>query len=439
MKKEAGIHFYINIANFNEVVENEEERGGVNHSVHALDTLFSSVAEYGKRIYPKLFVVEKITGSRLHLFVYGENTESCEAVLDIVAFASTASELMISDIGKYKSLKPFVLQAGACNGDFYEFEFAKESYEEMTTIGFACNYAAKLQALASLSCLAISESMYNYLKPEDRSIFIPKSDQLIHKYEQSRYFEARMQYLQAGMEEREVLRTIRDYANKRNLTNMSFQEVTRSLTLEKLSVSNGRKVKGIPMFADVRGFTAQFESDDSNLELMAQKTKGILEEMYDVTTKNRGIHVQFQGDREFSLYHDIGETKCFKDAVLAGMRMIDAVKPFAVHIGVGEAYGRMFAVRIGARGEKDNLLLGRVVNDADRLEDACAEEDQLVISAEVFEGLKEQDNFLAGQFVQKEDGSYATTIGYETYKNAVVYENQHKQTKRNQYNGAWRR
>ena len=42
MRRKEGCHFYINIANLNEVVTKEEERtGNVKHAVHALDTFFS--------------------------------------------------------------------------------------------------------------------------------------------------------------------------------------------------------------------------------------------------------------------------------------------------------------------------------------------------------------------------------------------------------------
>lgn len=93
--------------------------------------------------------------------------------------------------------------------------------------------------------------------------------------------------------------------------------------------------------------------------------------MYYVSMKHGGIHVQFQGDRELSLYHNIPgesnngisnpEKKCFKAAVLASMRMIDVVKPYSVHIGVGENFGPLYATKLGYRGEKDNILLGETV------------------------------------------------------------------------------
>ena len=34
MEKRTGLHFYINVRNFNDIVEDEEQREGVNHSIH---------------------------------------------------------------------------------------------------------------------------------------------------------------------------------------------------------------------------------------------------------------------------------------------------------------------------------------------------------------------------------------------------------------------
>ena len=332
----------------------------------------------------------------------------------------------------------FELQAGVAYGKFYEFVFERDSYEELTTIGFTCNYAAKLQNLASINSIAVSEDVYNAMDPVERMSFIRRTSPTIYKYEQSVYYEARIKQLKTRVNfNNERKDAIRSYANKRNLTDMQLPSVKKSLALEDLSTVIGRTIEGIPVFADVRDFTSQFNSDDSNLNEMAEKTRLLLEKMYATTVNHHGVHVQFQGDREFALYHNVENDKCFKDAVLGGMRMIDVVKPYSVHIGVGESFGKMYAVRIGAREEKDKLIIGRTVNNADQLEDEKAAADQLVISSEVYEGLKEQDLELAKQFRLVESGVYVTNQGFKAYTDQLKYAKQDKETKKHGYNGAW--
>lgn len=88
MEKSEGIHFYVNVENFNDVVLNEEQHTGkVNHSIHALDTFFTSIEYYGKTNFPKSFVVEKITGSRLHMYVVEDITKAYSIVQEVVKYA----------------------------------------------------------------------------------------------------------------------------------------------------------------------------------------------------------------------------------------------------------------------------------------------------------------------------------------------------------------
>ena len=50
MQKLKGIHFYINITNFNDIILDEESKTGeVTHAIHALDTFFTSVETFGKK------------------------------------------------------------------------------------------------------------------------------------------------------------------------------------------------------------------------------------------------------------------------------------------------------------------------------------------------------------------------------------------------------
>ena len=60
----------LNVKNLNDFIFTEEEKTGtVNHSIYAIDTYFSSVEAFGRKHYPDNLVIEKITGSRLHMYV----------------------------------------------------------------------------------------------------------------------------------------------------------------------------------------------------------------------------------------------------------------------------------------------------------------------------------------------------------------------------------
>ena len=448
MQKLEGIHFYINITNFNDIILDEESRTGeVTHAIHALDTFFSSVETFGKK-QSKSFVVEKITGARLHLYVVDDIESAFQIVKAVSAYSYKLAQYLNSDIPKYKTLKDFHINIGVAYGKFYDFEFVyKDGFSELTTIGYAANYAAKLQALSGLNRISIAEDIYSVLPEEEKKHFEKIDEPSIKKYGQDRYYTEHIDCIDSPVMISDAdMISAKDYANSDNLKDIDFAGVRAPLDFRSLSKTQCKKLDGIPVFADVRGFTCQFEEDDSNLEEMVQKTQKILNAMYQVSTEHGGIHVQFQGDRELSLYHNIpgqtengvyqSEQKCFKTAILASMRMIDTVKPYMVHIGVGEDFGRLFATKIGARGEKDNILLGETVIHADTMEDKYAGEDQVAITTEVYNGLKSEDTNLANQF-KKAGNYYIATIGYQEYVNRVSFQQQRTNSARNNYNGAW--
>lgn len=438
MQKYEGIHFYVNVANFNEVVTDEETRTGkVNHSIHALDTFFSSVESFGKKNFPNNFVVEKITGARLHMYVLDDINQAYETVEEVVKFAGDLTKYLNNDIAKYKTLLGFKIQVGACFGSFYNFEFKRENADEETTIGYAANYAAKLQGLSSVGAIAISSNIFDALEHEKKIIFAKCHSSKVQKYGEDYYYETPITKLSGKIDHAESLAASRDYANQINLTDMVFRKPTKTVVFDDLSKKECKEVEGIPLFADIRGFTSQFDNNDTNLEEMTIKTQDILTTMYDQVEENKGIHVQFQGDREFALFHNYSEYECYLDAVKAGLKMIDAVKVYGVRIGVGQSFGKMFAAKIGARGEKDFLLIGTTVIEADRNEDENAKANQLVISNDIYIALKRINSKWADVFT-KAEGYYYTTSGYNDLTNLIAQEQLKINNRNNNYNGAWR-
>ena len=112
MQKLSGIHFYINIENFNSIILGEEKRTReVTHALHALDTFFASIESFGKRLSENL-VVEKITGSRLHLYVVDSLVPAYQVVATVSAYAYKLSKFINTDIHKYDSLQAFIIRTG---------------------------------------------------------------------------------------------------------------------------------------------------------------------------------------------------------------------------------------------------------------------------------------------------------------------------------------
>ncbi len=440
MEKREGIHFYINISNLDDVSEAEEKASGeVRHTIHALDTFFSSIEAYGKRHYHESFVVEKITGSRLHMYVVDDDVAaSFEIVSAVSQYAYKLTGFLCDEVSKYKSLLPFQIQVGACYGRFYEFEFKRDNADELTTIGYAANFAAKLQNMADVMHIRLSENIYDALEPDQKKTFSKIQTTAYKKYEQDCCYESLLSQLVVKYNFQRDLERASQIALQVDLKEMNFRDATQPISFRTISRTELKKLNGIPFFADVRGFTSKFDADDTNLDEMAQKTQSILTTMCDVVERCKGIHVQFQGDREMALFHDYPSYSCASDAVIAGLRIIDGVKTFHVSVGVGQSCGRLFAAKIGARGQKDIILIGRTVNDADRNEDELALENQLVISEQIYRKLKAENIGLSELFNKLDEHTYFAEVGYQDYLARQEKRQLQKDNKNKTYNGAWR-
>ena len=438
MRKRNGMHFYINIQNFNEIVKKDEEANGTpTHVIHAMDTFFSMIEIVGKKYHPDTFIVEKITGSRLHLLVVNDDiAEAFCVVSDVGCFAFKLASCINRKIGKYSNLMDFRIQVGACYGKFYDFVF--EETDEETSIGYSANMAAKIQSKTQAENIGVSTDVFEAMVAADKKRFSVTYDLSLLKYGQDRFYTARLGDLYSSIDYGEDIEYAVVYANALYLKDIEFSSAMKPISFDYLSKAKCKILDGVPLFADVRDFTSQFNDDDSNIDEMSKKTKEILTSMFSAVKKAGGIHIQFQGDREFALFHNYGEYECYKDAVIAGLRIVDIVEKNTVSVGIGAACGSMYASKIGAREEKDNILIGKVVSEADELEDGKAEKHQIVISADVYRNLAKIDSILSGLFQKKDSESFFTNSGYKDYLDKIRINQLRVDTDTNRYNGAWR-
>lgn len=277
--KVEGMHYYINIANYYEVIENEEKTfNDLKHSIHALDNFFSSIEIYA-RSFSEEVVIEKITGSRLHIYIKEDINTSLKIIWRISRYAKSLSLYFKEKIAKYKSLMEFKLQFGASFGHFYEFEFEKGFIEEMTTIGYAANFAAKLQSVSSLDGLSISKNVFEQINNlEIKKQFKEMSNSSLTKYGQNKYYEIIIKPSSNDFD-KPMFTSVTERIMKNNLGDIEFTGVNKLLNYNNISMANSKRLIGIPIFADIRNFTNKFDSLDVNLTEMALKTSQILNTM----------------------------------------------------------------------------------------------------------------------------------------------------------------
>lgn len=160
-KKHNGIHLYVNIKNLDKLVVEDAKGGKLNHVIHQMNTLFTSIEKFVNDNYKQQVIIEKVTGARLHLIINGDNFT--KLMIIICKFAYLLSK-EFNTFTKYSNLDALSLQFGADAGFYCDAEIELKDDKEYTSIGYPANYAAKLQSISNIGSLYISEKLYDLME-----------------------------------------------------------------------------------------------------------------------------------------------------------------------------------------------------------------------------------------------------------------------------------
>ena len=189
-----GLHVYINIDNFDFLLEKEESspQKTIKHSLKLLNSFFVAIRRYASQRWSSAGLhVEKVTGNRMHLYIEmlkGSNTTKekyIEELIQLAVYSKRTIDFLNNDIAKLNALDDATISIGADYGKFRAFEFydEKNGIDEETSIGFAANYACKLQiAVCNKNRFAISKEVYGLLPYEAKSVFKQEFSDSLKKY-----------------------------------------------------------------------------------------------------------------------------------------------------------------------------------------------------------------------------------------------------------------
>ncbi len=455
-EKTSGLHLYVTIDNYDDLLLKEEkDTKNIKKSLKLLNSFFVSIRKYASRpnMFPGLFI-EKTTGNRMHIYIeHEENVDKNKCMselINIALYAYNSINCLNNEVGKLASLDNAVIKIGADYGRFWKFDIkdVQNGIDEDTSVGYAANYACKLQALVSKNSVAISEDDYSYVDEKYRKCFVVENDCKLSKYhpdKSDKYYKATLNSLRLVSEqdgrysfnEEEV----KDIANRIDLGEMKLITEFRKLNINELTEKEAKKFNGISLMADIRGFTKKFKDDDSNLDQMAFDAYNAVLQMISKVKDAGGTHIQVQGDKEvavFSIDYEPNDGLVLKDVIYAALHIIDDLNTLQLNVGIGMAVGDIYAARIDTKAKQDPVILGKTIFEANRLEDEEANQNELVISSKLYGLLKnfKESNFLCKYFSYR-NGCYFTNKGYKT----IIYEErareQEQDTKSKNYTGAY--
>ena len=446
-----GVHFYLNINNLNKIVKKDENKHeDLARSFHALEIFLKSIEKFVLDIGN--IEIEKFTTSRLHLYTKDCGENSIIKMMQVICFSNSLTDYMHKSIGKYKNLDQFTIGVGADSGYFTEFVFSDPESQlmEMTTIGSPANRAAKLQANCANAEMLFSKEVYDFLPQNIKSVFWGDgllSAKLAKKYAELTVYKANYDSVEELLPERyfnrkkSVFEFATQQANGTNVGDIDFSDANSLLDFTNLSLKKSKHLtEAAVLYADIRGFTNKV--DEESLSDIKQLTQMVLKGMNKAVRQHDGVHVQFQGDRESAIFNAYNSEEDYfaLRALFGAMRMLDMVDIInqdrnedRLDIGIGVSLGDTFATRVGVRNNKDNVIMGETVKEADTAEDEVAgvnlenHKTELVVTSEFYNYLvnnqQKYSKIIRQIFSLRKVANqiyYVCTIGYKDFQSKLI-------------------
>ncbi|URZ01948.1 adenylate/guanylate cyclase domain-containing protein [Clostridium felsineum] len=412
MEKKTGIHFYINIKNLGDIINNEEKKDDdLKRTLHRLQTYFTGLS---KLINDRGAKIEKYTSGRAHIvFETNEEESKIENILEIMVSCFIYNNDIFNDLGKYSQYESFEVHGGADYGDYYDYEIEEEENNELTSIGSVANISAKIQTYAKKDYIYVTKKFVDNLDEEIKSKFIELTEdekkqfsskikvQKIYKAKYSSIFEEdRLEEIRNSLDD--IKTRVNEEANKLNLSEITFEGVNKKLSFSDLSLGGkNKKIESCGVLcADIRKFTKLFNANDANLDNLKDVMKEIYSIMGETMITYNGTKVQYQGDRIVVVFHDYGnEEEYIVRMMECAMALKSKIQELnddeqikeklnskTISIGIGCSIGKVIASRLGLRGNKDNIIIGDAYKTANKAEDDYAGEEEIVI----WKSLKEE-------------------------------------------------
>jgi len=449
LEKTTGIHFYIGIPNFDEIIKGEETANDeVKRSIHRLYTYYIGLISIAKYFEAS---IEKFSGSRAHVYIEQKDEETREdyilrCVKHMVASLRFVYDVF-NDLGKYSQYPKFTAHGGADYGDYYKYDI--DGLDEFTTIGGVANIAAKIASAAPKKYIYITNDFYIQLSSDLKDCFNLLDENDLQEIQERLKGNPNIycvKYCDLLTDDQEIEQLLEDVdeecntvANSLTLSEMEVANATGKINFSILSRKKSKHIEAGILYADIRGFTKLFNVSGTNLDSLAIVLQDIYDGLNQAATEYDGVRVQFQGDRIIAVFNsfkqesDFELVRMFRAALLIKDKISDLNEQHKEHlsgrklkVGIGLCYGQFFATRLGKATHKDNHVLGAIAEQGDIAEDRYAEDQDVVVN----KSFKEQAQSLSNESIAcsvivskltaiSTTGYYRTSITLKEFNDAV--------------------
>lgn len=380
-KRIRGVHLYQGLANEHRLIDellDADDRDAARAPVRRVHLLQREVA----RIVEDFDAAQiHFQGARLHALTYRPVSDEAEIVGRAVTMAC-AIDLMVR-----KALNPalpddpdFTCATGASYGSVLATRSGARGDSELLFVGDAANRGAK--AIDAAARLRVTREVCDLL---DSGLGVDAADHGNGHYALSMSegaVEAAVERFGIDWSLDRSRRRVKDDVEAIPLEAIKVSKATAEIDKGALGPSNTKLNEAISGFGDLDGFTAIVEgaASDQELEGLVRDFHVIRAELRHVAVQDVSptLRVQYQGDRIQVLRHlphDDAEARALAIVEVGASwqsSMTETLPEFlhngTVKLATGLAAGPTVVTKVGARGHRDVVALGRGVRRAERIQ-----------------------------------------------------------------------
>lgn len=408
-----GAHFYCDIVNFAELLEDALMK---KDNYKRLHRLLHILRVEQRRIVQTVFDGDKIQvqGPKFHGLLYKPYDDPAalawRAVLISVALSKCVQEALPKVFPEYIKLKASV---GLSLGNCLIANIGVKGDRELISVGAAANYAAKI--IDDNHRLVVSSELWSELRVEHRDYFFETNgvyvlDEVALGDFEKLLIDERYAWTVQGASDR--MKAAKDDLP---LDDISSSDAQVRIDYELLGPKTMKTCSGVSLFTDIDGYTAAIDELMDDVDALGKAVQYLhlfRYEMQQLTTDRSGVSVQHQGDRLQAILHlpYDNEVETMRDAVELCIDYNSSLEEvinehFGLlgkkHVAIGAAFGKSIAIRSGVRGDLDAGVLARATGEAECLQ-ISSKGGEIAISKQIYELL--DDDIIRAEFKSSDGG-----------------------------------
>jgi class 3 adenylate cyclase len=320
-------------------------------------------------------------GTRLHALVYRPVSDIAEIVGRAVVLAHalhiTTAQAFNEILGDEAN---FALAAGAAFGETLATRSGSHGDSELLFIGDAANHGAK--AIKTGTSLRVTSALAELIGGELDATLTEMDDGYVRVTMTHDAVKAAVERYKLDWSLDTSTGRIKDDLTNTPLDKVGISTASTAIDKGRLSLSDSKLNDAVSLFGDIDGFTSVVEAatDDADRERLIRHFHVARAEIRHVTTQDFGtLRVQYQGDRTQALDHlphDDEAGRALHAVRLAAAwqsTMEDSLpavigNPDDIHLAIGLDAGPTIVSKLGQRGNRDMICLGKAVRLAAKIQ-----------------------------------------------------------------------